>query len=85
MSLVPPVLVKLTLDLSMVGTYLGMSLFLAAFELLIGNPVARSLVKIDEEDFVAAQAFTGAVILAGTVLLSVALFIKARQMKTWKV
>ena len=84
-SLVPPVLVELTPDLSMVGTYLGMSLFLAAFGLLIGNPVGGSLVKIKEKDFVAAQVFTGAVILAGTILLSIALFIKARQMKTWKV
>ena len=84
-SLIPPVLVELTPDMTVVGTWLGMSLFVAAFGLLIGTPIAGSLVNIEKKQFVAAQGFTGGVILMGALLMLMALIIQARKMKSWKV
>lgn len=84
-SLIPPVLVELTPDMNVIGTWLGMSLFVAAFGLLIGNPIAGSLVDIQKKRFIDAQGFTGAVILFGATLMLMALIIRARQVKSWKV
>ena len=84
-SLTPPVLVGMTPDLSMAGTYLGMSMFLAACGLLLGNPIAGSLVNIEERRFIGAQAFTGGLILTSAGLLAAALVIRARERKSWKV
>ena len=84
-SLTPPVLVGMTPDLSMAGTYLGMSMFLAACGLLLGNPIAGSLVNIEEKRFIGAQAFTGGLILTSAGLLAAALVIRARERKSWKV
>jgi len=84
-SLIPPVIVELTPDLTVVGTWLGMSLFVAAFGLLIGTPIAGSLVNIEKKQFVAAQGFTGGVILLGALLMLMALIIQARKTKSWKV
>ena len=84
-SLISPVLVELTPDMNVVGTYLGMSMFIAAFGLLIGNPVAGLLVNIQEKKFVAAQGFAGGIILLGAVLMLMALITKARQVKSFKV
>lgn len=67
-SLISPVLVELTPNMTVVGTWLGMSLFVAAFVLLIGNPVAGLLVNIQEKQFVHAQGFAGGAILLGALL-----------------
>lgn len=84
-SLIPPVLVELTPDMSVVGTWLGMMLFVSAFGLLIGSPIAGLLVKIEQKDFVAAQGFAGGVILLGGLSMLLALITRARQVKSWKV
>ena len=84
-SLLPPVLVELTPDLSLVGTWMGMSIFIAAFGLLIGNPIAGALVNVEKKDFAAAQGFAGGVILIGASLMLLALMAKARQARSWKV
>ena len=84
-SLIPPVIVELTPDMTVVGTWLGMSLFVAAFGLLIGTPVAGSLIDIEKKQFVPAQAFTGGVILLGGLLMLMALIVQSRKAKSWKV
>ena len=84
-SLVPPVIVGLTPDLIVVGTWLGMSLFVAAFGILVGNPIAGALVNIQKKQFLAAQGFAGGVILLGALLMLMALVTRARQVKSWKI
>lgn len=84
-SLLPPVIVELTPDLSVVGTWMGMSLFIGSFGLLVGNPIAGALVNVPKERFAAAQGFAGGVILLGAVFMCVALVLKSRQAKTWRV
>ena len=53
-SLMIPVIVELTPDMNVVGTWMGMSLFVASFGLPIGNPVEGSLVGIQKKHFVGA-------------------------------
>lgn len=84
-SLSPPVIVALTPNMSVVGTYMGMSIFVAAFGLLIGNPIVGSLVDVAKQRFVPGQAFAGGTILLGGVLMLIALVIRARQVQIWKV
>ena len=84
-SLVPPVIVDLTPDMSALGTWIGMSLFISAFGLLIGNPIGGALVNIQKRRFGAGQGFAGGVILLGALLLTAAMMLKgwhARSLKT---
>ncbi len=84
-SLLPPVIAGLTPDMSVVGTWMGMSLFVAAFGLLIGNPIVGALINVGEKKFAGGQGFAGGVIMAGGFLLLMAAIAKARHKKTWKV
>ena len=83
-SLIIPVIVALTPDMNVVGTWMGMSLFVAAFGLLIGTPVEGPLVDIQKKQFVGVQGFAGVVILFGALLMLTALVRRARQLKSWK-
>ena len=83
--LIPLVIVELTPDMTVVGTWLGTSLSVAAFGLLLGTPIAGSPVNIGTKQFVAAHGFTGGVILIGASLMLMALVIQARKMKSWKI
>ena len=84
-SLLPPVIVELTPDMSVVGTWMGMSLFIGAFGLLVGNPVVGALVKIPKRQFAAGQGFAGGAILLGAGMMAVALVLQTRHLKRWKV
>ncbi|KAL8661543.1 MAG: hypothetical protein Q9202_005488 [Teloschistes flavicans] len=84
-SLAPPVLVSLTPEMPVVGTWIGMSLFVAAFGLLTGNPIAGLLVHVETKDFVGGQAFAGGTIILGAVFMLMALMVRSRQVKSWRV
>ena len=84
-SLLPPAIVQLIPDMTSVGTWMGMSLFIVSFGLLIGNPVAGSLVNIPKKEFAAAQGFAGGAILVGASLMCITYVLKRKQAKTWKV
>ena len=83
-SLVPPVIVELTPDMSVVGTWMGMSLFIAAFGLLIGNPIEGALINIEKRKFAAGQGFAGAVILLGALLFITANVLQRQQARSQK-
>lgn len=84
-SLAPPVLVSLTPEMPVVGTWIGMSLFVAAFGLLTGNPIAGLLVHVETKDFVGGQAFAGGTIILGAVFMLMALLVRSRQVNSWRV
>jgi len=71
-SLAPATIASLTSDVSRVGTRLGMAFALSAFGLLIGNPVAGALVDLDTGNFLRAQIFGGALVLAATFFMALA-------------
>jgi MFS family permease len=70
-SLPAPALVVISPDLRVVGSRLGMSFSFAGFGLLIGNPIAGLIVS-QVRGFVGIAAFTGAVMLVGCAVLSLA-------------
>lgn len=84
-SLLPPVIVGLTPDMSVVGTWMGMSLFVASFGLLVGNPIAGALVDIRDGKFEHAQGFAGGTVLGGAALMGAALVVRRRQVNDWRV
>ncbi len=83
-SLVPPVIVDLTPEMSVVGTWMGMSLFIAAFGLLIGNPIAGALINTQKKRFGPEQGFAGGVILLGALLFTAAIVLKGRHARRQK-
>ena len=83
-SLVPPVIVDLTPDMSVVGTWMGMCLFIAAFGLLIGNPIVGALINIERKRFAAGQGFAGAVILLGALIFITAIVLQRRHTRSQK-
>ena len=84
-SLLPPTIAALTPDMTVVGTWMGMSLFIGAFGLLIGNPIAGALLDGANRKFRRAQGFAGGTILAAAILFGIARILRSRQRKTWKV
>ncbi|KAI0314322.1 MFS general substrate transporter [Amylostereum chailletii] len=64
-SLPPSTVVSLSPDLKSVGTRMGMSFAWAGVGLLIGNPIAGSILNLETGEFWRAQVFCGIVVLAG--------------------
>ena len=84
-SLPPAAVARLTDDLSRVGTRLGMCFALAAFGLLIGNPVAGVLVDLRTGDFSRAQIFNGCIVLGAAAFIWGARVAKAGWSLTAKI
>ncbi|KAL8756897.1 MAG: hypothetical protein Q9199_002624 [Rusavskia elegans] len=64
-----------------IGTRLGMSYFGAGIGVLIGNPIAGALTETSKGDFVGAQGWGGATLLAGAALLICPWLFVRRQKK----
>ena len=77
----PTIIAGLTPDLTCVGTRLGMSFTFAGFGLLIGNPIAGTMVNIPDGEFHGAQLFSAATITTGVAMFILAwvLIIRARK------
>lgn len=84
-SLLPPVIVQLVPDMTVVGTWMGMCFSIGSFGLLAGNPVAGALINIPKKQFAAAQGFAGGAILLGAFLMCITLVLERKRTKTWKV
>ena len=84
-SLLTPAIVQLIPEITFVGTWMGMCLFIASFGLLADNPIAGALVNIPKKRFAAAQGFAGGVVLIGALLLCMTLVLKRKLAKTWRV
>lgn len=56
-SLPPTIIARLTPDMSLVGTRMGMSFLFAGTGLLIGNPIAGALLNLEDAIFWKAQLF----------------------------
>ncbi|KAL4792297.1 major facilitator superfamily domain-containing protein [Aspergillus venezuelensis] len=68
-SLFPATLSTLTTDLKKMGARMGMVMSVVGVAALIGSPIAGALVSRGDGDYLYAQMFMGAVIIAGTVNL----------------
>lgn len=68
-SLQPSTVVSITDDMSLVGGRLGMNTFCAALGILVGSPIAG--VIVGSGSWVGLQAFCGATLFAGAILVAV--------------
>lgn len=68
-SLPPSTIAWLSPDMSKVGTRMGMTFGITALGLLIGTPIAGTLINLETADYLHAQIFGGVLMLAGVVAL----------------
>lgn len=71
-SLPPTTIVSLSDDLHKVGTRIGMSFSISGFGILVGTPVAGTLLNIGTGDFLHAQVFCAASMMLSCVCLGLA-------------
>ncbi len=71
-SLAPTTIVSLSDDLHKVGTRLGMSFSISGFGILVGTPVAGTLLNIHTGNFFHAQVFCAASMMASFACLGLA-------------
>ncbi|KAJ5569671.1 uncharacterized protein N7459_009101 [Penicillium hispanicum] len=83
-SLPPTILAKLTPNMSIVGTRMGMSFTFAGTGLLIGNPIAGALLNQDYTVFWKAQLFCAIMVAVGLAFFVVLRLMKAQPIEGWK-
>ena len=67
-SLPSAVVAMLVPDISLVGTWMGMSFFFAALGILIGNPIAGSIIDVGKNRFGGGFVFSGTLVMVAGVL-----------------
>jgi len=80
-SLPPTVIAGLVPGMHLVGTWIGMSLLIAGMGLLIGNPIAGSIINVVEDQFSGGIIFSSAFITAGAVAFILAGILRNRAAK----
>lgn len=71
-SLPSAVVAVLTPDMHLVGTWMGMSFCFAATGILIGSPIAGTIINVPENRFATGFVFSGSLVMAAGVLFAVA-------------
>ena len=67
-SMPPTIIASISPDVGLVGTRMGMSFTFAGLGLLIGNPIAGTILSIPQGMFKGAQIFSAATLLAGSIV-----------------
>lgn len=71
-SLPSAVVAVLAPDIRVVGTWMGMSFCFAATGILVGNPIAGTIINISENRFADGFIFSGTLVMAAGVLFAAA-------------
>ncbi|KAH8807666.1 MFS monocarboxylate transporter [Xylogone sp. PMI_703] len=79
------VIASVTPDPKLVGTRLGLCLGIGSIGLLIGNPIAGTMVNLKEGHFLGMQMFVASVLVASAIVLGVAATMLMRKRGTWRV
>ena len=84
-SLPPTIIAQLSPDLNRVGTRMGMSFAFSGFGLLIGSPIAGAVMdRGPRERFGGAEAFSAAMIMAGSGFFLMVRVLMSRSWGSWK-
>lgn len=81
-SLFPAGLGSLTTDVRKAGVRMGMVFTIVSFATLAGPPIAGAIIKASGGSYYGAQAFAGAGLLLGTVLMAAARSIKLKRLRS---
>lgn len=84
-SLPATILARLTSNLSILGTRMGMSFTFAGLGLLIGNPIAGALLDIAGAVFWKGQLFSAVMVAVGTGSFCLLRILKWKQGEGWKI
>lgn len=84
-SLLPTIIARLTPDMSILGTRIGMSLTFSGIGLLIGNPIAGALLDLEHAVFWKAQLFSACMMIAAVVLFLGVRLLKWIQGEGWNI
>ncbi|KAJ5433025.1 uncharacterized protein N7458_012181 [Penicillium daleae] len=84
-SLPATILARLTSNMSMLGTRMGMSFIFAGLGLLIGNPIAGALLDIEGAVFWKGQLFSAVMVVIGTVSFLGLRILMWKQGEGWKI
>jgi MFS family permease len=83
-SLPATILASICPQLNQVGTWMGMSFVFAGFGLLVGSPIAGAIVNSQGGNFVGAQCFGGATLMAGSVMYMAVRWLRYKDGVGWK-
>ncbi|GAA5830638.1 hypothetical protein JCM11251_002545 [Rhodosporidiobolus azoricus] len=84
-SLVSPVCVTLSKDLSEIGLRQGIAFLIVAGAAVGGNPIAGRLFAESGNDFLPPILFAGATTTVGALLIAAGCFLLMKERRTWKV
>jgi MFS family permease len=80
-SLPPSVIASLVPNLAVMGTWMGMSFCFAALGILIGSPIAGTIIHVEKNEFSGGFIFAGSLALAAAASLCMALMYKSWKTK----
>ncbi|KAJ5093147.1 hypothetical protein N7456_009008 [Penicillium angulare] len=83
-SLPPTIVAKISPNLSIVGTRMGMCFTFAGVGLLIGNPIAGTLLDLSNKIFWKAQLFSAVTVVAGSALFILLRIVMGKKIGGWK-
>ncbi|KAF3384848.1 Riboflavin transporter MCH5 [Penicillium rolfsii] len=83
-SLAPTILARLTSNMSILGTRMGMANVFGGLGLLIGNPIAGALLDIEGRVFWKGQLFSAVMVILGTASWLFLRISKVKQGSGWK-
>ncbi|KAH8886516.1 MFS general substrate transporter [Thozetella sp. PMI_491] len=75
-SLPSAVVASLVPDMHLVGTWMGMSFCFAAVGILIGSPIAGTIIHVGDNEFAGGFVFSGSLVMAAAVSFIAALWVK---------
>ncbi|KAH8820701.1 putative MFS monocarboxylate transporter [Xylogone sp. PMI_703] len=77
-SLPNSVIAEIVPEMKLVGTWMGISFCFFAVGILIGSPIAGTIINVDTDDFTSGFIFTGSMNAAAAAILILASWIKSR-------
>ncbi|RHZ62602.1 hypothetical protein CDV55_102308 [Aspergillus turcosus] len=83
-SLTPTIVARLSPNMSVVGTRLGMCFPFCGLGLLIGNPIAGALLDLEKKVFWRAELFSAVMLTAGAAAFIWVRMLKWRDGERWK-
>ncbi|KAL8709928.1 MAG: hypothetical protein Q9220_005378 [cf. Caloplaca sp. 1 TL-2023] len=84
LALPPTVLVALSPDIRFAGTRIGMAFGVASFGVLIGNPIAGTILDIPKGKFLGAQIFGATIMIVGSGFALLSRWMQYRKDGLWK-